>query len=51
MSSSKDFEQINFHPFNFFNDQDQDMRDPGLKSIKCQCCPHIETSQLICCAN
>ena len=20
-------------------------------SIKCQCCPHIETSQLICCAN
>ena len=19
--------------------------------IKCQCCPHIETSQLICCAN
>ena len=24
MSSSKDFEQINFHPFNFFNDQDQD---------------------------
>ena len=23
----------------------------GFKPIKCQCCPHIETSQLICCAN
>ena len=22
-----------------------------LKLIKCRCCPHIETSQLICCAN
>ena len=21
------------------------------KPIKCQCCPHIETSQLICCPN
>ena len=23
----------------------------SFKHIKCQCCPHIETSQLICCAN
>ena len=30
MNSSKEFEQINLNPFNFFNDQDQDMRDPGL---------------------
>ena len=31
MNSCKDFEQINFSPFNFFNDQVQkDMRDPGL---------------------
>ena len=31
MNPSKDFEQINFNPFNFFNDQDrQDMRDPDL---------------------
>ena len=22
-----------------------------IKPIKCQCCPDIETSQLICCAN
>ena len=22
-----------------------------LRPIKCQCCPHIEASQLICCAN
>ena len=27
MNSSKDFEQINFNPFNFFNDEDEDMRD------------------------
>ena len=31
MNPSKNFEQINFNPFNFFNDQDQqDMRDPDL---------------------
>ena len=30
MNSSKEVEQINLNPFNFFNDQDQDMRDPGL---------------------
>ena len=31
MNPSKDFEQINFNPFNFFNDHDQqDMRDPDL---------------------
>ena len=31
MNPSKDFEQINFNPFNFFNDQDQkDMRNPNL---------------------
>ena len=31
MNPSKDFKQINFHPFNFFNDRDQqDMRDPDL---------------------
>ena len=31
MNPSKDFEQINFNPFNFFNEQDQrDMRDPNL---------------------
>ena len=24
---------------------------PHAELIKCQCCPHIETSQLICCAN
>ena len=30
MNPSKDFEQINFNPFNFFNEQDQDMRDPDL---------------------
>ena len=30
MNPSKNFEQINFNPFNFFNDQDQDMRDPYL---------------------
>ena len=22
-----------------------------INAFKCQCCPHIETSQLICCAN
>ena len=30
MNPSKDFEQIDFNPFIFFNDQDQDMRDPDL---------------------
>ena len=31
MNPSKDFEQINFNPFNFFNDHDQqDMRDSDL---------------------
>ena len=30
MNPSKDFEQVNFNPFNFFNDPDQDMRDPDL---------------------
>ena len=31
MNPCKDFEQINFNPFNFFNDQDQkDMRNPNL---------------------
>ena len=29
MNPSMDFEQINFNPFDFFNDQDQQgMRDP-----------------------
>ena len=30
MIPSKDFEQNNFKSSNFFNDQDQDMRDPDL---------------------
>ena len=31
MNPSKDFEQTNFNPFNFFNDHDQqDMRDSDL---------------------
>ena len=30
MNPSKDLEQINFNPFIFFNDQDQDMRDLDL---------------------
>ena len=31
MNPSKEFEQINFNPFNFFNDHDQqDMRDADL---------------------
>ena len=31
MNPFKDFKQINFNPFNFFNDHDQqDMRDPDL---------------------
>ena len=31
MNPFKDFKQINFNLFNFFNDQyQQDMRDPGL---------------------
>ena len=30
MNPSKNFEQIYFNPFNFFNEQDQDMRDPDL---------------------
>ena len=31
MNLSKDFEQISFNPFNFFNNHDQqDMRDPIL---------------------
>ena len=31
MNPSKDFEQINFNPFNYFNDQDQqDMRNSDL---------------------
>ena len=35
MNPSKDFEQINFNPFNFFNDQDQqDLRDPDLNTNK-----------------
>ena len=34
MNLSKDFEQINFNPFNFLNDQDQDMRDPDLNYFK-----------------
>ena len=28
MNPSTDFEQISFNPINFFNDQDEDMRDP-----------------------
>ena len=27
------------------------MNDPKAEPIKCQCCPHIETSQFICTAN
>ena len=27
---SKFFQEINFNPFSFFNDQGQNMRDPGL---------------------
>ena len=30
MNPSKDFEESNFNSSNFFNDQDQDMRDPDL---------------------
>ena len=30
MNPSKNSEQINFNPFKFFNDQNQDMRDPDL---------------------
>ena len=30
MNSSKEVEQINLNPFNFLNDQDQDMKGPGL---------------------
>ena len=30
MYPSKDFEQINFNLFSFFNNQDQEMRDPDL---------------------
>ena len=33
MNPSKDFEQINFNPCNFFSDQDQDMRDADLNYI------------------
>ena len=32
MNPAKDFEQINFNPFNFFNGQDQqDLRESRLK--------------------
>ena len=30
MNPLKDFEQTDFNLFNFFNDQDQDIRDPDL---------------------
>ena len=30
MNPLKDFEQIDFNPCNFFNDPDQDIRDPDL---------------------
>ena len=30
MNSLVDFEQINFNPFHFFNDQHQDIKDPYL---------------------
>ena len=30
MNPSTDLEQINFNPFNFFNDQNQDTKDPNL---------------------
>ena len=30
MSPSKDFKKINFNPFIFLNDQEQDIRDPEL---------------------
>ena len=30
MNLSNDSKQINFKPFNFFNNQHQDMRDPNL---------------------
>ena len=30
MNPLKDFEQTDFNIFNFFNDQDQDIRDPDL---------------------
>ena len=30
MNPLRNLEQFNFNPFNFFNDQDQDMRNPDL---------------------
>ena len=30
MNPSTGFEQISFNPINFFNDQNEDMRDPDL---------------------
>ena len=33
MNPLKDSEQINFNPFNFFNDQDQEMKNPDLNSF------------------
>ena len=35
----------------FSNGQKMNDADKKIKLIKCQCCPHIETSQLICTAN
>ena len=33
MNSSKDFEEINFNPFKFFDEKDEDRRDPDLKNF------------------
>ena len=33
MNPLKDFEQTDFNIFNFFNDQDQDIRDPDLNCL------------------
>ena len=27
------------------------MKHKNVEPIKCKCCPHIETSQLVCCEN
>ena len=33
MNSSKDFEEINFNPFKFFDEKDEDRRDPDLNNF------------------
>ena len=50
--------EIIFKPFGIKAQKVQEQRTKNIISvrnhvlpIKCQCCAHIETSQLICCAN